>query len=104
MSDSSTSVALGSGAMFDGIARRYDLLNRIISRGPERELGRRSLVRQWCASITLLIAAVVLLSDLVTAIYMLLDGEITLRFVLKALIVAAVAGLVIAYARGEMHE
>ena len=35
---------------------------------------------------------------------MLLDGEITLRFVLKALIVAAVAGLVIAYARGEMHE
>ena len=80
------------------------LLNRIISRGPERELGRRSLVRQWCASITLLIAAVVLLSDLVTAIYMLLDGEITLRFVLKALIVAAVAGLVIAYARGEMHE
>ncbi|MBA4491445.1 DUF5671 domain-containing protein [Paracoccus sp. S1E-3] len=80
------------------------LLNRIISRGPERELGRRSLVRQWCASIALLIAAVVLLSDLVTAIYMLLDGEITLRFILKALIVAAVAGLVIAYARGEMHD
>ncbi|NHF72137.1 DUF5671 domain-containing protein [Paracoccus xiamenensis] len=80
------------------------LLNRIISRGPERELGRRSLVRQWYASITLLITSVVLLSDLVAAVYMLLGGEMTLRFLIKALIVAAVAGLVIGYYRDEMHD
>ncbi len=80
------------------------LLNRVTSRAVEREQGRRSLVRQWCASITLLIAAVVLLSDLVAAVYMLLDGEMTLPFLLKALIVAAVAGLVIGYYRDEMHD
>jgi len=43
VSDSSTSVALGSGAMFDGIARRYDLLNRIISLGIDQRWRARTV-------------------------------------------------------------
>jgi demethylmenaquinone methyltransferase / 2-methoxy-6-polyprenyl-1,4-benzoquinol methylase len=36
-------VAPGSGAMFDGIARRYDLLNRVMSMGLDRLWRRRTV-------------------------------------------------------------
>lgn len=43
MSEPSTAVTLGSGAMFDGIARRYDLLNRIISLGIDQRWRSRTV-------------------------------------------------------------
>ena len=79
------------------------ILNRIVSRntGPEQ---RRSLVRRWCASITLLFAAMALLVDLFSTIYALLSGDMTLRFALNAAIVALTAGLVVAYYRDELDD
>ncbi|MDO5642473.1 MAG: DUF5671 domain-containing protein [Paracoccus sp. (in: a-proteobacteria)] len=80
-------------------------LNSRIQRRSRNDQGvRRSLVRKWFASITLLISVIVLLGDLVYTIYALLNGDMTLRFTLKALIVAGVAGLVIAYYRDELDE
>lgn len=64
--------------------------------------GGRSLVRRWFASLGLLVAALLLLGDLVYTIHALLSGEMTLGFVLKALLVGIMSGLILAYYRDEM--
>ncbi|HEY8794203.1 MAG TPA: DUF5671 domain-containing protein [Gemmatimonadaceae bacterium] len=54
--------------------------------------GRLSPVRRYCTYITLFIAVAVLIGDATTLIYNLLGGELTVRFLLKALVVAGIAG------------
>ena len=46
---------------------------------------------------TLMVASLVFLADAIYVIYALLNGDLTLRFAIKAALVAAVAGLVFAY-------
>ena len=52
----------------------------------------RSVMRKWLTYITLLVAAAVLLADLVATVYALLSGDLTAQFLLKAAVVAVVAG------------
>lgn len=52
----------------------------------------RSTLRKWMTYLALLVAASVLLGDLVFVIYSFLDGDFTLQFLLKSLAVAVVAG------------
>lgn len=52
----------------------------------------RSAIRKWLTYITLLIAAMVLLGDLIAVIYAFLNGDFTFQFFFKAATVAAVAG------------
>lgn len=65
---------------------------------------RRSGVRKWIGYVTLFLAVLALLGDLLAAIYAFLSGDLTLAFALKALVVAAVAGAVFLYYRTEMAE
>jgi hypothetical protein len=52
------------------------------------------VVRRWLTYVTLFLAAGVLVGDLITLVYNVLAGELTLRFVLKVLIVGAIAGAI----------
>ena len=63
-------------------------------RDPER---RKSKVRKWLTYLTLFLAASVILGDLITLVFNLLEGELTTRFVLKVLAVAGIAGSVFGY-------
>lgn len=63
---------------------------------------RRSLVRKWFASITLLIAALVLLGDAVLAVYTMLDGSLSVNYLSKAVLVALIGVLVSLYYRDEI--
>ena len=62
---------------------------------------RRSAVRSMLIYLTLLASAAVLLGDLISVIYGLLSGELTLQFLLKALVVAVVAGFIFLYYRTD---
>lgn len=68
----------------------------------ERRIGkdaslRRSLVRKWVTYIALFVSALAFFSDATYSIYTFLQGEVTLRFVLKAISVACVSGAVFAF-------
>jgi len=67
------------------------LTNRETALDPTK---RTSPVRRWLTYLTLFSAACVLIGDVTTLIYNLLGGELSTRFVLKVLVVAAVAGTI----------
>lgn len=56
-------------------------------------------VRRWLSALAMLAAAITLLGDALYLIYTWLDGQITLRFLVKSAIVALIAGVVLAYFR-----
>ena len=64
-------------------------LSRELARNPVKRL---SAVRRWLTYLTLFLAAVVLVGDMITLVYNVLGGELTVRFVLKVLVAAAIAG------------
>ncbi len=64
----------------------------------------RSAIRKWLTHITLLIAAAVLLADLVAVIYAFLNGDFTLQFSAKALVVAGVAGGIFLYYLSDIRK
>lgn len=55
---------------------------------------QRSVLRRWMIYLALLVSAAALLGDLVYVIYSLLIGDLTTKFLLKALCVAVVVGAV----------
>jgi len=70
-------------------------LSRLIGRSIEREpAGRSSPIRKWLTYLTLFLAALVIIGDLIVLVGGLLAGELALRFVLKVLVVFAIAGAV----------
>ncbi|MBI3626763.1 hypothetical protein HY224_01835, partial [Candidatus Uhrbacteria bacterium] len=69
-------------------------LEKELVRYPEK---REMKTRKWLIYFTLFAAAGVIMGDLVTLIYNFLEGELTLRFVLKILVVLFVAAVVFRY-------
>lgn len=99
------SAARWSIASLIGFAPLFLFLNRKVSRLSRGDAGRRrSLVRKWFASLTLLVASLVFLADGIYVVYTLLNGEMTARFAAKAALVAGVTALVFAYYRDELND
>jgi len=78
------------------------ILNARIVRATRADPGkRRSGVRKWFGYITLFLAAMSLLGDLMTIIYAFLNGELAARLLAKSAVVALLAGSVFLYFRQE---
>lgn len=74
------------------------LLARYI--GKQIELNpfkRLSPARRWLTYLTLFLASATLLGDITTLIYNLLGGDLTVRFILKILVVALIGGSCFSY-------
>lgn len=76
-------------------------LNKDLERNPEK---REFKVRKWLTYITLFIAAITIIVDLVALVFNLLDGDFTARFLLKVLAVFIVAGMVFGYYFFELRR
>ena len=77
------------------------LLAREVTRDP---VARLSPVRRWLTYLTLFLASTALVCDTITLVYHLLGGEITLRFLLKVLVVAAIAGAIFGYYLSDLRR
>lgn len=64
----------------------------------------RSAIRKWLTYITLLLAAMTMLGDLMAVIYAFLSGDFTLQFFLKAMAVAVVAGLIFLFYLNDIRK
>jgi hypothetical protein len=80
-------------------------LNARIARAARTDRGvRRSAVRDWLAHAAMFVAALTLLGDLITVLTAALGGELTLRFLAEAGLVAAVAGSLLVYFRALTRD
>jgi hypothetical protein len=77
------------------------LMMKAIKRDPEK---KSSKVRKWLTYITLFVAAGVIIGDLITLLFNLLGGELTLRFTLKVLAVLLIAGLIFGYYLWDLRQ
>lgn len=69
-------------------------LGKEMARSP---VTRLSPVRRWLTYLTLFIAGTVLMGDMITLVNGLLAGEFTLRFLLKVVVAAVIAGGIFGY-------
>lgn len=69
-------------------------LGKELARSPVKRL---SAVRRWLTYLTLFLAAAIVIGDLITLVYNVLGGELSLRFVIKVAVVAVIAGTIFGY-------
>jgi hypothetical protein len=76
-------------------------LGKELARSPAKRL---SAIRRWLTYLTLFVAAVVLIADMTTLVNNVLGGELTLRFLLKVLVAAVIAGTVFGYYLWDLRK
>lgn len=108
--ESATSSIRFSIAMLVIFFPTYLTLTRLVNNIRRKEQGMYLTLTKWLIYLSLLVGGGVILGDLVTVLYNFLNGEITIRFILKALAVLVVIGSAFVYylfdARGywQTHE
>ena len=76
----------------------YIFVTRFLNQEYREEPEKRELkIRKWLVHLTLFVAAVTIISDLVTLVYNFLGGELGARFLLKVAVVLLVSGIVFLY-------
>jgi uncharacterized membrane protein YidH (DUF202 family) len=77
------------------------ILKQSAVQDPERKESR---VRKWLTYLTLVVAAAVLIGDLIVLLSNLLSGELSARFFLKSLVVFSIAGAIFGYYLSDLQK
>jgi hypothetical protein len=80
-----------AGPLFFGLAR---MIASEVHRNPSKT---PSSIRKGLTYLTLFVASITLMFDLITLLYYLLEGELSIRILLKAMALCAIVGLVISH-------
>ena len=65
---------------------------------------QRSRIRKWLTYVSLVVAGCTLVGDGMSLVYNFLGGDLTVRFVLKSLVVAVIAGAIFTYFIGDAEK
>ena len=83
----------------------FAVVSRLIARSLKaRPEGSESGVRRWLTSVALVIAAVIIIGDAIAFLNEFFQGDLTLRFVLKSLVLVVLAGGVFVYYRVTLMD
>jgi hypothetical protein len=81
------------------------LMSGLIARETARNPGQRiSPVRRWLTYLTLFVASISIVADLIALILRFLEGDITARFGLKVLVAGVLAGTAFWYYLQDLHR
>ncbi|MFH0851884.1 MAG: DUF5671 domain-containing protein [Candidatus Peregrinibacteria bacterium] len=80
--------------LFPVFAFTTRFLHRDLTKHPEKAEYR---IRKWLLYLTIFLAGLVIIGDLITLLYNFLNGDLTVRFLLKIVAVLLVAGVVLGY-------
>src|SRR3989338_668809 len=76
-------------------------LNKDVSKNPEK---KELKIRKWLLYLTLFVAALVIIGDLVALLRSFLEGELSQRFILKVFSILFIAGSVFVHYLSELRE
>ena len=80
-------------------------VSRLATRAARHDPAKRhSKTRRWLTYLTLFVAASVLIGTGIALVNGVLGGELTVRFILKVVTVAAIAGVVFGYYLGDLRR
>lgn len=83
----------------------YIWVSRFLKKDIQENPEKRDLkIRKWLLYLTVFVAALVVIGDLVALINTFLEGELTTRFILKVLTIFFIAGSVFSHYYFELHE
>lgn len=78
---------------------------RFLARDMAAQPGKRDLkIRKWLLYFTLFVTGIIVVGDLVALVYSFMQGDLTLRFLLKVGVILGLAGSIFYYFLHDLHD
>lgn len=97
-------VKFGIASIIIAMPLYFTLMYFIVKYLYEGKIKENSGIRKWLTYIILFFTSAIIIGDLITSVFRMLDGDMMTRFILKVLVVFLIAGLIFVYYIVEMKK